>query len=197
MNRRTVTTDNEPPTPDNADGSPPRASDLRQLEFLRLLGSSERSLQAYVLGLVGRRSDADDVLQETRIKLWKEFPRYDPSKSFAAWARAIAFFEVRSFRKRCVRGRLILSDDIVAKLSAQYEDLEGELSERHILLESCLKRLDKAAYSLLMRCYSSDKSQREIAEQLGRSPAGLRQSLMRIRKTLYDCISRGLAPAVE
>lgn len=167
-------------------------------EFLRLLGACERSLQAYVLGLVGKLQDADEVLQETRVKLWAEFSKYDPTRSFSAWARAIAFFEVRSFRKRCVRDRLVFSsEEVINNLSAEYERLEEELLERRVVLDSCLKKLSHSSRNLLMRCYAGEESQREISAQLGRSFAGLRQSLLRIRRTLYDCITRSLARESE
>lgn len=173
-------------------------TDAEHAEFLRLLGACERSLQAYVLGLVGRQQDADEVLQETRIKLWEEFPKYDPGRSFSAWARAIAFFEVRSFRKRCVRDRLVFcSEEVINSLSLEYEQLEAELSDRSMFLDSCLKRLSHTSRNLLMLCYSGEANQREIADQLGRSFAGLRQSLYRIRKSLYDCISQRLDAASE
>lgn len=188
----------ERPQDSRTGGPAAKPGDAEHMEFLRLLGACERSLQAYVLGLVGRLQDADEVLQETRVKLWTEFSKYDSERSFSAWARAIAFFEVRSFRKRCVRDRLVFSsEEVINNLSAEYERIEGELLQRHIVLDSCLEKLSHSSRNLLMLCYSGKESQREIAAQMGRSFAGLRQSLLRIRRSLYDCITQSLGRASE
>ena len=45
----------------------------RHDEFLRLYSSHHRLLYRYVLTLLGRPSDADDVMQNASVILWKKF----------------------------------------------------------------------------------------------------------------------------
>ena len=75
----------------------------RTNEYLRLLGRYERELQIYVLALVPNWSDADDIVQEVRIKLWNEFDRYDANRDFGAWSRTIAYYEILAARKKSSR----------------------------------------------------------------------------------------------
>src|SRR5262245_8344459 len=41
--------------------------------FIRLLGQNHRSLHLYVMSLIPNRTDAEDVLQQTQLVLWREF----------------------------------------------------------------------------------------------------------------------------
>ena len=45
-----------------------------QIEFVRLLLRHERRIYAFIRSLLPNRDDAEDVLQETSIVLWKGRP---------------------------------------------------------------------------------------------------------------------------
>ena len=79
--------------------------DARTREFVQLLTQNERRLYAYILSLVPRWADADDILQETNLRLWEEFDKYLRNTDFASWAMRVAFFQVLTFRKRHGRDR--------------------------------------------------------------------------------------------
>ena len=59
-------------------------------QFMRLLAAHERQLTAFVLALIPHWADADEIVQETKIRLWQQFDQYRPDESFGAWACAIA-----------------------------------------------------------------------------------------------------------
>ena len=62
-------------------------------EFVRLLMAHERQIFTYILTLLPHVADAEDVLQETSIVLWRKFPEYQagttsspgPSASPTTW----------------------------------------------------------------------------------------------------------------
>lgn len=64
--------------------------DDRATEFLRLLNEHERALNAYILTLNPHWADAEDIAQEMRLRLWKQFDKYEPGTDFCAWGRSIA-----------------------------------------------------------------------------------------------------------
>ena len=60
----------------------------------------ERMVYGYILSLVPNWADADEILQETNIRLWEEFEKFQPGTNFAAWAIRVAHFQVLTWRKR-------------------------------------------------------------------------------------------------
>ena len=68
--------------------------------FVQLLSKCERRLNDYVLSLVPNWADAEEVLQETKLRLWQQYHEYDPTKDFGAWACTIAYYQVLTMRKR-------------------------------------------------------------------------------------------------
>ena len=67
-------------------GRQPAAKKPKTVEFLRLLLQHERRIRAYILALVPNWADADDLYQETTVRLWEQFADYNPEKEFGAWA---------------------------------------------------------------------------------------------------------------
>jgi RNA polymerase sigma-70 factor (ECF subfamily) len=159
--------------------------------FVELLGTSERQLNAFVLALVPSWPDADEVVQQTRIRLWEQFDRYDPTLDFAAWARAIAYYQVLTYRKQAGRRGALLSDAVLEQLAADADRLD-DLAPRKEALNECLKKLTPPQRALLAQCYGGSASIREVSEDLGRSFTAVRQSLFRLRQLLYRCIQQRL-----
>lgn len=54
----------------------------RTSEFLDLLGQHERRLQSFVVALVPHLADADEIVQQTRLRLWEQFDQYDRARDF-------------------------------------------------------------------------------------------------------------------
>jgi RNA polymerase sigma-70 factor (ECF subfamily) len=160
--------------------------------FIELLGQHEQQLNAFVLALVPHWPDADEIVQQTRIRLWEQFHDYDADKDFGAWARAIAYYQVLTFRKQSGRRAAVLSSAAIEKLAAEVEQV-ADLSPRHAALAECVERLPAAQRELLARSYSGEESIQSLAQRMGRSFSAVRQSLFRLRKALYRCIEQRLA----
>jgi len=61
-------------------------------------GSYQRLVEAYgplvlavAVNILGNREDAEDVFQETFLRVFKNLPRYDPGRSFKTWLLAITY----------------------------------------------------------------------------------------------------------
>jgi len=65
-----------------------------QSEFAQCMAECERQLYGYILGFVPVHADAQDILQDTAVRLWKNFDKYDRSLPFGAWARKFAHTQV-------------------------------------------------------------------------------------------------------
>lgn len=159
-------------------------------EFIAQLATCERKLAGYVMSLVPIMADADEVLQETKIQLWKEFANYDPTRSFEAWAMTIAYYQVRSYRKRCSRNKLVFSSEMVELLSDEFKKRKS--GARSDALRLCLDKLNARAKNIVMEYYSGVSTAR-LGESFGMSGEAVRKLIYRARLTLHDCIHRTLS----
>lgn len=161
-------------------------------EFLRLLGIHEERTKAFVFSLVPNWTDAQDIAQDVRLRLWEQFDTYDPSKDFGAWARTIAFYQVLAYRKR-LRGRQVqLGQESLELVAATFNASVDHFEARGNALQRCLARLATAKRRILLRCYTGRETIRQVAESLGRSFETVRKSVFRTRTQLASCIKREL-----
>ena len=86
-------------------------------QIVQLLTNVQQQLTRYVRTLVPNRSDAEEVLQETNLFVWRHADEFELGTNFAAWACKIAYYQVLTFRKRQSRSRLCFSDALVEQLA--------------------------------------------------------------------------------
>lgn len=162
-------------------------------DFVQLLVRHERSLYSYILAQVPNWADADEIAQETRLKLWEQFDHFEPGTNFGAWARKIAHYQILTYRKQQQRKSVRFSEQAIELLSAEAEIRADELSPRHLALEKCLTELTDSHRELIARSYfGQEESTRQIASQLGRTYDATRKTLLRIRHALAHCVDRRL-----
>jgi RNA polymerase sigma-70 factor, ECF subfamily len=167
--------------------------DGRTTEFLRLLAMHERRLTAYVVSLVPNWTDAEDIVQQTRLRLWEQFKDYDREKDFGLWACVIARYQVLAFRTRNARSRIHFSQEFIDRVSAEFVKTAADSDARLTFLEECFKKLTEWQRDLLWRCCVAEDSARMVASQLGRKADSVRKALLRTRRKLYRCIEKAQA----
>ena len=160
----------------------------RTEEFLRLYGQYDRAIYSYILALVPHWADADDIAQETRIRLWQQFDKYVSGSDFAAWARSIAYYLVLSHREKASRGRLRFGQAFYESVAAEYEALPDLLVSRQEALLKCMEKLDQPRRTLIEEYYGGKQTLREIAELMGRSYDSTRKAVYRTQLALAECI---------
>ena len=166
----------------------------KRLEFVRILLRHERRIYAYVLSIVTNWSDADEIYQETILRLWKEFDRFEPGTNFAAWAVRVAHFQILSWRKKAQRSKLVFGQEIVDLVAQAHTPANGAQEDvRHRALSHCMERLTATNRDLLAQCYAENTKIKDVAERMNRSTESVYKALQRIRLALHNCISEQLA----
>jgi RNA polymerase sigma-70 factor (ECF subfamily) len=169
---------------------------LDAAQFVRLLTLSERRVYAFILSLVPNWADADEILQETNVRLWNEFEKFTPGTDFGAWACTIARYQVLTFRKRRSRERVQFTDeflDVVAR-EAQADD---DTAARHHALARCVDDLTPQHRDLLKAFYEPGAAGAEVAARFNRSLDALYKALSRVRRLLHDCVVRRMKAQVH
>ena len=169
----------------------------RTREFISLLQANDRQLHGFILALVSDWNVADDLVQQTSIKLWEQFDQYRPEEDFGAWARAIARFEVLNYFNSIRRDRHVFSEAFMETVSRRSSALGHQQEQRRGALEKCLGELHERHRELIQRCYARGASIKSVAESLGRSLEATYKSVQRIRQTLHSCIDRRLKQETE
>jgi RNA polymerase sigma-70 factor, ECF subfamily len=160
--------------------------------FLVLVTGAQRVLHAFILKLVPRLPDAEDILQETNLVLWSKQAEFTPGTDFRAWSFRIARYQVMAYRKRQSLSRLVFSEELIDRLTAQAEARREALDDKRELLIDCLRKLGDPQRQLLADHYAEQLSGREIAEKTGRKVDAVFQALHRVRDALLQCIEQGL-----
>ncbi|HEY1052686.1 MAG TPA: sigma-70 family RNA polymerase sigma factor [Prosthecobacter sp.] len=160
-------------------------------EFVQQISAAQSSLYAFILTLMAGQDGAADVLQETNLKLCREWHRYDTSRPFLPWAVTLARFEVMAWRTRHQRSRLVLDNDVVDLMA---EDISEAQSDRELVaLESCMSTLPARQRELVSLRYDRGDTVRAIARRLGQPENALAALFYRIRKALHDCMTARLS----
>ena len=179
-------------SPDNFLPMAPENPDDRSSGFLSQILHSQQDLRNYLHHLHPHPQDLDDLMQETCLKLWKEFEDYDPCRPFLPWAMRIGYFQVLRFRKTRSRDRLVFSDELLEILATEAPG-HGQVQDLRSVLDACLGKLTPRARETLLARYAQDSSIADLANQHRQSAHGLYRLLNQARVQLTACVRRQLA----
>ena len=160
--------------------------------FIRLLSENERRLYGYAMSLTADPVDADDVLQEAKVVMWRHFGTFQPGTNFGAWSRRCVFNQVLAHRKRRSRERkrLTFSDEFLETVAAESETISDHLEARRQTLRACIQKLPSDQRELVEQRYHEEEEIETIADTVGRTVGAVYRALSRIRRTLFECVNR-------
>lgn len=175
--------------------SPPPDSAEHTEAYLRLLTQHDRWLATYVYSLVARPADAEDILQEVKVTMWKHFASFEPGSNFRAWARKIATNQILNYRRSEQRRPNSTLDDAFIEVVAAEIDRRADMLDRKAdALRHCLRKLPDAHRRIIVWRYYEECAVEEIAAKSERTVEAVYRLLSRIRGVLNDCVSRQITP---
>lgn len=167
-------------------------------EFIGLLLRHQGELRAFLRSLVRDVHVCEDLLQEIAALLWREFDRFDRSRSFGAWARGVAAKKLLQHWDKAGRIPIPFSPAAIQAIVEAFD--RRELPQPHSApqadaLQTCVERLSTRARQLLTLRYDHAFGLPEIAARTGASLDAVHKALVRIRKQLRECVERHLSSA--
>jgi RNA polymerase sigma-70 factor, ECF subfamily len=144
--------------------------------------------------MCGKRSVAEDVVQEAFLSLWRSGARYDPARgSVRSWVlRVVHNRAVDAFRRAAVRANDDVSDDGIAERlpAAEMTDAEAERRENVREVRVALSGLPADQRRVIELAYFGGLSHTQIAEMLNVPAATvkgrMRHGLANMRTALGD-----------
>ena len=143
--------------------------------------------------LLPNMADAEEVLQDASIVMWKKYGDFQQGTNFSHWAKRIVVFEVMAFRKKRQTQRLHYSNELVEELACEDMDRSLHTLSIHDALEQCSQKLSEKDRNLVELRYQKCQSVKEVALAVNRSTAAIYRSLTRIHVALHQCIKQKLA----
>lgn len=165
----------------------------RQREGFSML-VKEFSPQMYqqIRRVVLTHEDANDVLQNTLVKIWQGLPSFEGRSRLSSWLSRVAINEALSF----VRANQHLADisaDIgegghsIASYLHSDPYFDGDAAAAR--LEECIRRLPHVQQTVFRFRYFDDKSYAEISDILGVTEGALKASYHVAMKKIEEYLS--------
>ena len=140
----------------------------------------------YAVFFSGSTIYADEIVSESFITLWKQWPQRKSNSNLKSWLVAIiknqTMNTMTSERARALRE---LREGIAVL------DLHGRMksaNDRILILHECISTLDEEEIQLLVLCYVDGWSYEQIGNSLGMSAGAVSMKLTRLRRHLKEQI---------
>jgi RNA polymerase sigma-70 factor (ECF subfamily) len=167
------------------------ASGSREQAFTQIMEKYQRKLYWHVRHIVISHEDADDVLQNTFLKVWNNLNRFRGSSGLYTWLYRVATNEALSFLKKEKRKGFLPWEGYEKQLEESLESdayFSGEeIAEK---LQKALLKLPEKQRLVFNMKYFEDLKFEEISEILGTSVGALKASYHHAVKKIEQFVSR-------
>lgn len=172
--------------------------------FEQLVSRYERRLFATAMRIVGRREDAEEVVQDTLTSVIEHLPDFRQESRFYTWLMRIA---VNHALKLLRKNRRLRNTDVQDTSTDSYSDMPhpqfiapwkenpawvAEQRELQQLLADALNQLDEKYRTVFVLRDIEERSTAEVAELLDISESNVKVRLLRARLQLREKITRAL-----
>jgi RNA polymerase sigma-70 factor (ECF subfamily) len=145
--------------------------------FEQLYRCFERPVYTLALRLTGQPQEAQDILQDTMLKLFDRLSEFRGDAPFWGWLRQVAVNESLMLLRR--RGRFLAEDGFEEAAFADQELLLPPRAADAAILGQALARLPGATRSVLWLYHAEGYTHEEIARAMGKTPSFSKSQLAR------------------
>jgi RNA polymerase sigma-70 factor, ECF subfamily len=141
---------------------------------------------------------ADDLAQQVFLTAWKRLQELDNDVPFWPWLESITRNHLLNEWRRVQRERGLkqrYTQAWLARMEAEeYGEQESDQIELQVeCLRECMQQLPEKMKELVRMRYEENCSSEQIASRMGRSSDAVRQTLVRLRDKLRDCVERRMS----
>lgn len=149
----------------------------------------ELSLKAFIGRIVLNTSEAEELAQETFVRVWQQRGRYRPDAPFRPWILAIAVNLARNRLRWWKRRPVVALEDWTEVPTDSGTVCEGETrrldrAERATAVSVAIARLPTDLREAIVLFEYEQMSYAEIAETVGASPKAVENRIARAREKL-------------
>jgi RNA polymerase sigma-70 factor (ECF subfamily) len=163
-------------------------NDDRRDQFVALFVRHEAAIHSFVLTLLPDLDEAEDIVQQASLTMWRKFDDYTPGTSFRNWAFQVAKFTAMNHMTKLRRDRHVFHESLLELLADRAAERSEQLEQQRRALAFCIERLDEDDRQLLAGCYAEAATIRGVAAELGRTANAVYKHLHRLRTALQKCV---------
>lgn len=164
-----------------------------QVALRRLIDRHGRGLRLFAARYLGNAEDAEDIVQDVFVAVWKHAGRFKPDKGRAAtWLYRIAANRCIDLRRWRRFRTFVGLDDVQDALPAEQPDAEvgiGARQELAIVRSSLAELPERQRMALLLRTVAG-LDVPAIAQVMATTPGSVEQLLVRARRSLRDRLAQ-------
>jgi RNA polymerase sigma factor (sigma-70 family) len=141
------------------------------------------------LKVLKNREDAEEMAQESFIKVYKSLHTFQGKAKFSTWLYRITYNTcISETRKK--KQHFTSTDEVQISDEAEEMNLDGIPAEnREKYVKAALDKLPQDEYTLVVLYYFEDQSVEEISKVTGLSESNTKVKLHRARKKLYTILN--------
>lgn len=128
----------------------------------------------HIRRMVIDHEDANDVVQNTYIKVWNNLSKFEGNSKLYTWLYRIATNESLNHIQRNKRNLAVSLDNSVMQIQGDMSGFNGD--EIQLKLQRAMLTLPDVQRQVFIMKYFEDKKYEEIADILGKSVGGLKAS---------------------
>ncbi|QIH38798.1 RNA polymerase sigma factor [Flavobacterium sp. Sr18] len=167
--------------------------------FSVLVDRYKEMIFTLALKMIKNREEAEEVSQDTFIKIYNSLNKFKGDSKFSTWIYKIAYNTcLDRLKKNKKEENTILidefSDNLVKTLDNAFSALEEK--ERKQTIQNCLNLLSREENFLLTLYYFDDQNLDEIAKIMDINSNNVKVKLFRSRKKLAVILKKQLEPEI-
>jgi RNA polymerase sigma-70 factor (ECF subfamily) len=157
--------------------------------FARLAARETPRLLRFARGLLGSLEEAEDVVQDTLVRLWERAGDWTPEARIGTWLHRVCYN--RSIDRLRRRRDFVDDDRVLLSVVDDTEPPDAALvrEEAEMSLGAAIDRLPARQRTAVLLFHVQDLSQREAAEVMEVSEAAFESMLARARRQLRRWLS--------
>lgn len=144
------------------------------------------------LKVLKNRDDAEEMAQESFIKVYQTLGSYKGTAKFSTWLYRITYNHcISEIRKR--KHHYVSTDDVEIGDNSPEMNLDGIPDERRSqVIKQAMDQLGEEDYALILLYYFEEQSVEEISRVTMLTESNTKVKLFRARKKLYQILSQNL-----
>ena len=160
--------------------------------FAFLVSKYERMAYTLAFRIVGNREEAEEVVQDAFVKMYRSLPNFRGSCKFSSWFYQIVYHTAIS----SLRSPHFFSDfksvEVTDVTVAEQETASAllETKDRKEIISQTLKALARDEALLLTLYYLEECSVEDICQITELSPSNVKTKLFRARKHFYSALEK-------
>jgi RNA polymerase sigma-70 factor (ECF subfamily) len=169
-----------------------READSRNYAFNLLVRKYQKKIYWYIRRMVIDHDDANDVVQNVFIKVWRGLDNFKEESQLYTWLYRIATNESLTFIKQRRGGTFVSFDDVAHQLSGSLEDdayFKGDTIQKK-LQQAILTLPDKQRIVFNLK-YFDEMKYEEMSQVLETSVGALKASYHHAVKKIEDFLTKG------